>query len=63
MRASRTPHALLSRGVAGLRGATLVVNLPGSPGGCRDGFAVLLPALMHGIELAAGDRATEHRQT
>jgi molybdenum cofactor synthesis domain-containing protein len=59
----RTPHALLSRGVAGLLGETLVVNLPGSPGGCRDGFAVLLPALEHGLELAAGDRATEHRQT
>ena len=59
----RTPHALLSRGLAGLRGAALVVNLPGSPGGCRDGFAVLLPALRHGIELAAGDRLTEHRQT
>lgn len=60
---SRTPHALLSRGVAGLRGATLVVNLPGSPGGCRDGFAVLAPALVHGVELASGDRATAHRQT
>ncbi len=59
---SRTPHALLSRGVAGLRGATLVVNLPGSPGGCRDGFAVLRPALRHGLELAAGE-TTVHRQT
>ncbi len=59
----RTPHALLSRGVAGLRGATLVVNLPGSPGGCRDGYAVLQPALVHGLELAAGDRETTHRQT
>lgn len=59
----RTPHALLSRGLAGLRGPAVVVNLPGSPGGCRDGFAVLLPALKHGIELAGGDRLTEHRQT
>jgi molybdopterin adenylyltransferase len=59
----RTPHALLSRGLAGLKGATLVVNLPGSPGGCRDGFAVLQPALRHGLELAAGDRSTAHRQT
>jgi len=59
----RTPHALLSRGLAGLRGATLVVNLPGSPGGCRDGFAVLKPALRHGLELATGDRSTAHRQT
>jgi molybdenum cofactor synthesis domain-containing protein len=60
---ARTPHALLSRGVAGLRGATLVVNLPGSTGGCRDGYAVLRPALRHGLELAAGDTATQHRQT
>ncbi|HKX48431.1 MAG TPA: MogA/MoaB family molybdenum cofactor biosynthesis protein [Gaiellaceae bacterium] len=59
----RTPHALLSRGVAGLRGRTLVVNLPGSPGGCRDGFAVIRPALHHGLELAGGDTATSHRQT
>jgi molybdenum cofactor synthesis domain-containing protein len=60
---SRTPHALLSRGVAGLRGSTLIVNLPGSPGACRDGFEVLRPALRHGLELAAGRRETEHRQT
>jgi molybdopterin adenylyltransferase len=60
---ARTPHALLSRGLAGLRGTTLVVNLPGSPGGCRDGFAVLRPALGHGLELAAGERDTAHRQT
>ena len=42
---SKTPHGLLSRGVAGVRGRTLVVNLPGSTGGCRDGFAILKPAL------------------
>ena len=60
---TRTPHALLSRGLAGLRGNTLVVNLPGSPGGCRDGFAVLRPALLHGLELAAGDQGSSHRQT
>ena len=60
---TKTPHALLSRSVAGLRGRTLVVNLPGSTGGCRDGFAVLRPALAHGLELASGDTATPHRQT
>jgi molybdenum cofactor synthesis domain-containing protein len=59
----RTQHALLSRGVAGLRGETLVVNLPGSPGGCRDGFAVISPALRHGLALAAGKDDTQHRQT
>lgn len=59
---AKTPHALLSRGIAGVRGTTLVVNLPGSPGGCRDGFAVLQPALKHGLELLAGEE-TAHRQT
>ena len=59
---AKTPHGLLSRGVAGVRGRTLVVNLPGSPGGCRDGFAVLRPALEHALELLAGEQ-TAHRQT
>jgi len=59
---AKTPHALLSRGVAGTIGATLVVNLPGSPGGCRDGYAVLRPALEHALRLLA-DESTAHRQT
>ena len=59
---ARTPHGLLSRGVAGMVGSTLVVNLPGSPGACRDGFAVLRPALTHALRLLS-DEATTHRQT
>jgi molybdopterin adenylyltransferase len=60
--ARRTPHGLLSRGVAGVRGSSLVVNLPGSPGGCRDGFAVLREALPHALRLLAGEQSG-HRQT
>jgi molybdenum cofactor synthesis domain-containing protein len=59
---AKTPHALLSRGVAGTRGSALVVNLPGSPGGCRDGFAVLRPALEHALRLLS-EQTTEHAQT
>ncbi len=59
---AKTPHGLLSRGVAGVRGRALIVNLPGSTGGCRDGFAVLQPALRHALELLAGE-ASAHRQT
>jgi molybdopterin adenylyltransferase len=59
---AKTPHALLSRGIAGVVGSTLVVNLPGSPGGCRDGYAVLKPALGHALGLLAGE-AGGHRQT
>jgi molybdopterin adenylyltransferase len=59
---AKTPHGLLSRGVSGVLGGALVVNLPGSPGGCRDGYAVLRPALPHALSLLA-DEATAHRQT
>jgi molybdenum cofactor synthesis domain-containing protein len=59
---SKTPHGLLSRGAAGTVGSTLVVNLPGSTGGCRDGFAVLRSALAHALELLA-DAPTAHEQT
>lgn len=59
---AKTPHGLLTRGVAGVSGSALIVNLPGSPGGCRDGYAVLRPALEHALRLLA-DEATAHKQT
>jgi molybdopterin adenylyltransferase len=59
---AKTPHGLLSRGAAGVVGTTLVVNLPGSPGACRDGIAVLGPVLEHALRLLA-DESTMHRQT
>jgi molybdenum cofactor synthesis domain-containing protein len=52
----RVPTSVLSRGVAGTIGTTLVVTLPGSPGGVRDGLAVLLPIIDHAVDqIAAGD--------
>jgi molybdenum cofactor biosynthesis protein B len=59
---AKTPHGLLSRGAAGVIGSTLVVNLPGSTGGCRDGYAVLRPALGHALSLLR-DEPTQHQQT
>ncbi len=53
-RAHGVPTAALSRGIAGLAGRTLVVNLPGSPGGCRDGIAVLSQLLPHAVEQVRG---------
>jgi len=61
---SKTPHGLLSRGMAGTVGHALVVNLAGSPGACRDGYAVLKPALPHALKLLADQTtATDHVHT
>lgn len=50
-----TPHALVSRAVVGIRGQTLIVNLPGSPKSVRENLAVILPAISHAIEKIKGD--------
>lgn len=50
------PTAALSRGVAGIHDRTLIVNLPGSPGGARDGVRTLLPLLPHAVALLRGER-------
>ena len=61
---AKTPHGLLSRALAGTIGSALVVNLAGSPGACRDGYAVLRPALTHALGLLADQHsATDHVHT
>ena len=52
-----TPHAMISRAVAGIRGRSLIINLPGSPKGVKENLAVILPALKHAIEKIKGDDA------
>jgi molybdenum cofactor synthesis domain-containing protein len=56
--ASKTPFAILSRGIAGTRSGTLVINLPGSPKGVEECFAVIAPVLNHAIRMVSGD--TKH---
>ena len=51
----KTPHAMISRAVAGIRGQCLIINLPGSPKGARENLEVILPALQHAIEKIKGD--------
>ena len=51
----KTPHAMISRAVCGVRGQTLIVNLPGSPKAVREGLEVILPAISHTIAKIQGD--------
>jgi len=52
---TKTPHAMLSRAMVGVRGESLIINLPGSPGGAKENLAVILPALNHGLDKISGD--------
>jgi len=54
-----TPHAMLSRATAGIRGRTVILNLPGSPKGALENFRVVLPVLPHAVELLSGDPRAE----
>lgn len=57
---SSTPYAALSRGLAGMRGSTLIVNLPGSTSGVRDGLGVLDDVIDHAVQLLRGDDPGRH---
>jgi len=51
----KTPHAMISRAMAGVRSSSLIINLPGSPRGAEENLSVILPALDHGLSKLAGD--------
>ena len=51
----KTPHAMISRAMVGVRGSCLIINLPGSPGGVKDNLSTVLPALKHALSKLGGD--------
>ena len=55
----KTPHAMLSRAVAGIRGRTLIVNLPGSPKGATENLQTIMPVIPHAVQLLKDDPASE----
>ncbi len=55
----KTPHAMLSRAIAGIRGQTLIINLPGSPKGAVENLQTILPVLPHAVQLLKEDPASE----
>lgn len=60
---TKTPHGMLSRGIAGTLGAALIVNLPGSPKAAQESMEILIPVLAHAVELLAGESGeTGHRK-
>lgn len=59
----KTPHAMLSRAVCGIRGSTLIINLPGSPHAAGENFAVVMPVLEHAVELLQASPAAEEGHT
>jgi len=56
---AKTPHAMLSRSVVGIRGKTLIINLPGSPKGALENLQVVIPVLEHAIQLLKDDPSSE----
>lgn len=52
----KTPRAMISRAVVGIRGCTLIINLPGSPKGVRENLSAILPAISHAVEKIKGDQ-------
>ena len=58
-----TPHAMLSRAIAGIRGTTLIINLPGSPRAAVENLAVVIPVLPHAVQLLTDDPSAEAAHT